>query len=120
MADSLGFSGDGGAQFGEEATLDLDDLFLSVENFGFVFFQFRCGEALGSDEGLFAFVVLRSEVQIGFRNFDVVAEDGIKFYFERADAGAFALALFDLGEDLLAVAREFPQFVEIVVQCRGR
>jgi len=34
----LALGGDGNAQTsGEQATLDLDDLFLRVENFGFVF-----------------------------------------------------------------------------------
>jgi hypothetical protein len=46
-------------------------------------------------------------VQIRLRNFDVVAEDGIEFDLERSDAGAAAFALFDLGENLFAVAGEF-------------
>ncbi len=58
-------------------------------------------------------------MQIRFRNFEIVAEDGIEFDFERADAGSGALALFDLGEDLLAVAGKFAQFVEITIQAGG-
>ena len=39
--------------------LDLDDLFLRVENFRFVFFQLRSGESLGIDQRLLALVVRR-------------------------------------------------------------
>ena len=37
LADAAGFGGNGGAEFGEEAALDLDNLLLCVENLGFVF-----------------------------------------------------------------------------------
>ena len=82
-------------------------------------FKFRGGEALGAYQSLFTLVVLRNEVQIRFRNFQIVAEDGIEFYFERADSGASTLALLDLGEDLLAVAGEFAQVIEIAIQAGG-
>ena len=71
------------------------------------------------DQRLLAFVILRDEVQIRLRDFEVVAEDGIELYLERADAGALALALLDLRENLLAVAAEFAQFVEIAVDAGG-
>ena len=106
MADALGLGGDGGAKFGENAPLDVDDLVLGVEDLSFVFLQLRRGETLGVDEGLLALVISGSEMQVGLRNFDVIAEDGIELYLERSDAGALAFAFFDLSHVLLAVARE--------------
>ena len=80
--------------------------------FGFVFLQLRRGETLGVDQRLFAFVIGGREMQVGLRDFDVVAKDRVELNLKRADAGALAFALFDLREVLLAVAREDTKFVE--------
>ena len=53
----LASAGDGGAQLGEEAALDLDDLLLRVEDLGLVLLQLGRGEALGIDQRLLALVV---------------------------------------------------------------
>src|ERR1035438_8599513 len=55
LADTLGLSGNRGSQFGKQAALDLDDLFLGIEDLRFVLFQFGSCEALGIDQRLFAF-----------------------------------------------------------------
>ena len=119
LTDSLGLGRDCGAQLGEQAALDLDDLFLRVENLGFVLFQLGRGEALRAYQSLFAFVILRDEVQVRLRYLDVVAEDGIELHLERTDPRAPAFPLLDLRQHLLAVAGEFAQFVEIAIDARG-
>ena len=112
LPDAAGLGGDGGAQFGEEPPLDLDHLLLRVQHLGFVLLQLGRGEALGIDQRLLALVVGRRQVQVGLRDFEVVAEDGVELDLQRADAGALALALLDLRDVLLAVAAEVAQFVE--------
>ena len=68
LADAPGFAGNRRAQLGEQPALDLDDLFLRVENLRFVFLQLRRGEALGVDQRLLALVVGGSQVQVGLRD----------------------------------------------------
>ncbi len=53
---------------------------------------------------------------IGFGDFDVIAEDVVEADFQRADAGAGALALLDLGEVGVAVVRDVAEFVETRVE----
>src|SRR5262249_7999198 len=62
-----------------------------------------------------AVVIARHQVQVGLRNFKVVAEDTIETHFERADAGALALPLLEAGKVLLAVAAQPTQFVEFAI-----
>ncbi len=66
LPDSLRFGGNCCTQLGEKPALDLDNLFLRVENLGFVFFQLRSGETLRAHQSLFSFIILRDQVQIGF------------------------------------------------------
>ncbi len=61
----------------------VEDLLFGVEDFALVVLQLRRGEALGVDQRLLALVIGRREVQIGFRDFDVVAEDVVEADFER-------------------------------------
>ena len=107
LTDAFGLGCDCGAQLGEHAALDLDDLFLRVENLGLVLFQLGGGEALRANQSLFAFIILRDQVQVRLRYLDIVAEDGIELHLERSDARAAAFPLFDLRQHLLAVAGEF-------------
>jgi hypothetical protein len=111
-AEASGFGGDAGADVNEELALDLEDAFVGGENFALVVFEFGRGEALGVHEGLLAFVICGSVGEIGFGNFDVVAEDLIEADFEGVDAGALAFALFHGGDDLLAVLAQIAEFVE--------
>ena len=55
---------------------------------------------------------------VGFGDLDVVAEDVVEADLERLDAGALALAGFDLGDVLPAVLAEVAQFVEFGVDSR--
>src|SRR5262245_7804650 len=55
-------------------------------------------------------------MKVGFGDFNVVAKDLIEADFERSDAGAFALALFHGGDDLLAVLGEVSELVEFGVK----
>ena len=104
LPDTPGFRRDGGAQLGKETALNLDDLFLRIENFGFVFFELRSGKPLGVYQCLLALVVAGRMVQVGFADLDVLTKNGIELYLERMDAGTLALALFNLRDVLLAVA----------------
>ena len=112
LADAAGFSRNGRAQLGKQAAFDLYDLFLGIENFGFVFFQLRSGEALGVDQGLLALVVGRGQVRIRLRDFEIVAKDRVELYLQRCDSGALALALLDLCQELFAVAAQVAELVE--------
>ena len=55
-------------------------------------------------------------MQIGFRDLDVVAEDVVEAHFQRLNAGARALARFDLRDVLPAVAAEVAQLIELGVK----
>ena len=96
--DAAGVIDEATAEVGEDAFFDFDGALLGGEDFGFVVLELRGGKALGVDEGLLAFVVGRDAGEVGFGDFDVVAEDGIKADLEGADAGAAALAVFDGGD----------------------
>ena len=58
-------------------------------------------------------------MQVGFGNFEVVAEDGIELHLQRTDPSALSLALFDLGQIKLAVAAEIAQFVKFRIDAGG-
>src|SRR5579863_556367 len=54
-------------------------------------------------------------MQVGLRDFKVIPENRIELDLERGDAGAPTLALLDLRQHLLAVARQVAQFVQIAI-----
>ena len=56
---------------------------------------------------------------MGIAHFDVVAEHVVETDLQRRNAGRFALALLDAGEDLLAVCRNIPQVVEFDADARS-
>jgi len=114
-AEAGSFGGDAGADVDVELALDFKNAFIGGEDFAFVVFKLAAGESLGVDKSLLAFVIGRSELEIGFRNFDVVAKDVIEADFERVDSGAFTLAFFHGGNDLLAVLAEVSEFVKFSV-----
>ena len=64
-----------------------------VENLGLVLFQLRGDVALAVGEGLFAHVVVGHRLEVGLRDFNVVAEDPVVSHFKRMDAGALPLCL---------------------------
>ena len=104
------------AHVGEELLFEGEDLVLGVQHLALVILQLGGGEALGVGQGLLAFVVGGREVQVGARDFDVVAEYVVEAHLERLDAGALALAGFDLGDVLAAVPAEVAQLVELGVE----
>ena len=106
---------DPGSQLGEQAAFDFGDALVGGEDFAFVFLQLRDREALGVDEGLLALEIGGDQVQIGLGDFQIEAENLVVADFQRADAGAFAFALFHGGDDLPAVLAEVAQFVELGV-----
>ena len=93
----------------------VEDLVFGVEHFALVILQLGRGEALGVGQGLLALVVGGREVLVGAGDFDVVAEDVVEAHLQRCDAGALALARFDLRDVLLAVLAEVAQLVELGV-----
>src|ERR1700687_1429361 len=52
-------------------------------------------------------------MQVVLRNFNVVAKDLIEANLQRADARAFALALFHSGDNLFAVLAEVAKFIQL-------
>src|SRR5258707_10265360 len=54
-------------------------------------------------------------MQVGFRDFNVIPKDLIEANLQRADVGAFTLALFHGGDDLFAVLAEVAKFIELGV-----
>ena len=81
----------------------------------FELFEFGRREALGVHQRLLALVVGGDGLGVGLGDLEVVAEDGVEAHLERADAGAFALALFDGGDALAAGRREAADGIEILV-----
>ncbi len=69
-----------------------------------VLLQVRRDIAFAVGGGLLAHVVVRHVAEIGLRDLDVVAEDGVVADFERVDAGAFALACLEVRDPGLCVA----------------
>ena len=115
MPDALGLGGNGRTQLGKQPPLDFDNLLLRIQNLRLVFLQLRRGETLGIDQRLLAFVISGSEVKIGFRYFQVIAENRIKFYFERSNARPLTFPLLDLRQVLLTIAAEVAQFVQLFI-----
>src|SRR5580658_1825252 len=118
-ADARGVVDEAAAEIGEDAFFDFDGALLGGEDFGFVVLELRSGEALGVDEGLLAFVVGGGGGEVGFGDLDVVAEDGIEADFERADAGAAALAVLDGGDGGSTGRTDGAEVVEFGVDAGG-
>jgi hypothetical protein len=89
---------------------------LGAEDFAFQLLERGGSEAFRADQRLLAFVIGGCEMEIGFGNLHVIAEDGIEADFERIDAGALALALFHCRDDLLGVLAEVAEFIEVRVE----
>ena len=105
-------SGGAFADFGEELSLERENLVLGVEHFALVILQFGSGEAFGVGQRLLALVIGGRQMLIRARDLDVVAEDVVEAHLEGGDARALALAGLDLGDVLLAVLAEIAEVVE--------
>ena len=108
------------AQRLEDLELALEDALVGAEDLLFVFLQRRRDEALAAGDRLLAVVVGRHGAQVRLRDLDVVAEHAVVADLQRRDAGARALALLHLGDDLLAGAADRAQLVELRVDAVAR
>ena len=90
-------NGDICPQLHEKLVLHLIDAVLRVENQGFVFLEIGCDVAFAVCERLAAHVIFRDAVQLGVRDFDIIAGGFVIADLERIDAAASAFALFHLG-----------------------
>ena len=107
--------GDRRAQRLEDLELALEDALVGAQHLLLVLLQRRRDEALAAGHGLLAVVVRRDVVQVRLGDLDVVAEHAVEADLQRVDAGARALALFHLGDHLLARSADVPQVVELRV-----
>src|SRR4029077_3989234 len=92
------------AELGNDPALDLDHLFLRVQNFRLILLQLWSRESFRIRQRLLALVIGGHEVQVRLGILQVVSKDRIELHLERTDAGALAFSLLDLREILLAVA----------------
>src|SRR6267143_744775 len=74
-AQARGLCGDAGADVHEELALNFQDALVGGKDFAFILLEFRGSEALGVDESLLSLVIVGREMQIRFRNLNVVTED---------------------------------------------
>ena len=111
----LGMFGREHPHFREQLPFERENLFLGIQDFALVVFQLRRRESLGIHQRLFALVIRRRQVLVGFGDFDVIAEYVIEANLQRLDAGARPLARFDLRDVLAAVLAQVAQFVEFGV-----
>ena len=90
---------------------DFQDALIGRKYLPLIFFQLGRSKPLGIHQRLFAFIVRRSQMQVWFRDFNVVAKDLIEANLQRADVGALALALLHRGDNLFAVLTEVAQLI---------
>ena len=108
------------AQRLEDLQLALEDPLVGAEHLRLVLLERRRGESLAAGDRLLALVVGRHGVKVGLRDLDVVAEDAVEADLQRADAGARALAVLHLGDDLPARAADRLQLVELGIDAVAR
>ncbi len=77
-AQTGGSCGDAGADVHEELAFDFQDALVGGEDFALVFLQLCGSEALGVDKSLLSFVIGGREMQIRFRNLNVIPKDLIE------------------------------------------
>ena len=110
-------------QFGQQRRKQLllkhQDTALGSENLLLVLLEFRRDIAFGSGQRLLAYPRLRHLVLVGIAHFDVVTEHVVEADLQRRDAGRFALALLDTGENLFTVRRDVTQVVQLDVDARS-
>ena len=99
----------------EEFFLPGDGAFFGVEDFLFFDLEFLGVVALCVGEGLFADVVVRDEGDVGFADFDEVAEGAVVLDAEVFDAGALLLFGLEVGEPGLVVGAKTAEVVEVLV-----
>src|SRR5437588_406531 len=101
------------AQFLKKVILELMRPFVRPKNFSFHLLQFRRDETLAADSRLLTRVMRGDIGQVRFRHFNEIAEDRVVAHLERFDAGRSDLALLQLANPVLAIARSLTQLVKI-------
>src|SRR5712691_3084517 len=104
IKDALGgVNSDVGTQLHEKLVLHLIDTILGIEHQSFVFFEIGHDIAFAVGERLAAGVLGRDAIDMRVGDFDEVAIGPVVTNFERIDAGAFALALLQVGDPLATI-----------------
>ena len=62
-------------EFGEQLLFQSESLFLCSQNAALQLLEFGSNEAFGIDQSLFAHIIIRDQIQIGFADFDIVPEN---------------------------------------------
>ena len=102
-------------EFPVDSGLDGIDPLFGAENLAFIFLELLRDVALGIDEGLLAYPLLRHKVTESVADFDVIAEDIVVADLKGSDSGSFGLAALKGKEVVLPAGRDVPQFVELRV-----
>ena len=102
-----------------QAGLDGVDAVFGREDFLLVLFQLFGDITLRIHQGLLADPLRRNLVPIGVADLNIVAENVVVGYFERADAGAFRLPLLHLQEVILAACAEGAELVQFCIHARA-
>ncbi len=108
--------GEGGQHLLIEEFLARQRAFLRRQRLVLEGLQFRRDVALGILQGLAAAVVVRHLVGLAVRDFDVEAVHLVVFDAQVGDAGARALARFQVDQELPGVFRQAAQLVEVGVE----
>ena len=96
----------------EKFVFELHAALFRAENFAFHLLEFGGDEAFAVGDGLFAHVLRRDFVEVGFGDFNIIAEDGIEADLEGLDACASDFVLLKLGDPILAAAHGRPESVQ--------
>ena len=112
LLEGVEFCADRLAEFDELLVFELFGSFLGAEDLVFDFLEAGRDIALGVGHGLLALVVVGDLGEVGFCDFDEVAEDVVELDLEGIDAGALAFGGLEVGDPAFAVARGGAEFVE--------
>ena len=109
----------GGAGFADAAegvVFQCVELVLRIEDAVLQLLEALGGIALGSDQGLFADVVVRDQVLEGIGDLEIIAENLIVFDAQVLDAGPLPVLSLQVHEPLPAVVPGVPQVVDVGVE----
>ena len=116
VADAPALAADVSAESAEEIVFQLHQALLGPQHPAFVLLQPGGGEALGSHQGLLAFIVGGHQSQVGLGDLQVIAEDPVELDLQIGNAGSVAFAGFQLGNGLLPRGAVLAQAVQLGVE----
>jgi hypothetical protein len=102
----------GFAELEEEVVFEFGAAFIGAQDLGLHILELRGDEAFAVGDGLFADVMGRDFLKVGFGDFDEVAEDGVEADFEGGDSGLLDFLELELGDPILAVGAGLAEFIE--------